>query len=713
MSLAAVKTGLHPLDPLTRKEVQLAGQVCKQYASKKGVAPLRFNTVTLKEPVKGNVLKHKRCGISPPREALCIIQSPRDQKSFEAIVSLQAECGEIKEWKELEQGTQPLASPDDCLLAEKIVQEALCIIQSPRDQKSFEAIVSLQAECGEIKEWKELEQGTQPLASPDDCLLAEKIVQEDTSLALFIQERYGLKDMSQLVVDPWSVHSSGLQSRCMQTFLYYSSFPNDNAYAHPLDIVPVVDLNEQKIIRIDKPTTLTDIPAKNVNYHRDHAEVEFRKDLKPLNIVQPEGPSFKLDGNRLEWQKWSMRIGFNYREGLVLHDVGYQDSPQSDVRPVLHRASLVEMCVPYGDPREPFVRKCAFDVGDYGLGNCTNSLELGCDCLGNIQYLDVVLSDSAGDPWEIKKAICIHEEDRGLLWKHLDYRTGYAESRRSRVLVISFIATVVNYEYLFYWYFYQDGTIEYEIKLSGELSTNVLSSGETKPEYGTLVSPGVNAQFHQHLFCARLDVAVGDKHGGKGLQICEVDVEAMVQDEVKNPWGNGFKTVETILTTEQEAQRVTSASKNRIWRIVNPNQLNPITGDPIAYCLMPSVGQSLLAAHNSLVAKKGRFAEKNLWVTPYDEEQQWPAGDYPMQSEGEQGLPLWTSQDRSLVGEDVVLWHTFGVTHIPRPEDFPVMPVEKVGFTLKPFGFFAMNPAVDIPPITDSASRQVCCNGSA
>ena len=62
----------------------------------------------------------------------------------------------------------------------------------------------------------------------------------------------------------------------------------------------------------------------------------------------------------------------------------------------MHRASLVEMAVPYGDPNAPFQRKCAFDVGDYGLGFCANSLELGCDCLGHIKYFDAVLNDSKG-----------------------------------------------------------------------------------------------------------------------------------------------------------------------------------------------------------------------------------------------------------------------------------------------------------------------------
>ena len=281
-----------------------------------------------------------------------------------------------------------------------------------------------------------------------------------------LKERYGIDDMSRIAADPWSVHlasqediamtrseNGGPPRRLVQTFLYQrvnGDNMQDNHYAHPIDILPVVDLNTQTVVRIDgldrEPAPA--IPQKSVNYHREllktnsYLESTWRSDaLKALNITQPDGPSFTVtDGNLVEWQNWSIRVGFNYREGLVLHNVSYQG------RPVLNRASLVEMAVPYGDPHFPFQRKCAFDVGDYGLGNCANSLELGCDCLGHIHYFDALLNTSDGEPRLIKKAICMHEEDAGLLWKHVEYRNGHNEARRARELVISSIATVVNYE---------------------------------------------------------------------------------------------------------------------------------------------------------------------------------------------------------------------------------------------------------------------------
>eukprot|EP00737_Agarophyton_chilense_P003901 gb/GEZJ01004711.1/.p1 GENE.gb/GEZJ01004711.1/~~gb/GEZJ01004711.1/.p1 ORF type:complete len:364 (-),score=39.21 gb/GEZJ01004711.1/:104-1195(-) len=363
------------------------------------------------------------------------------------------------------------------------------------------------------------------------------------------------------------------------------------------------------------------------------------------------------------------------------------------------------MAVPYADAHPPFERKCAFDVGDYGLGYCANSLDLGCDCLGAIHYFDMILSDSRGEPYVIKKAICIHEEDAGLLYKHVEYRTGHSESRRARRLVISFIATVVNYEYLFYWYLHHDGSISHEIKLSGELSTNLLSEGENEPTAGVIVAPGVNAQIHQHMFCARLEMAVD----GARNSVEEVNLVAAEAGE-HSTFGNAFRVESRSLHTEQEAQRDAVAA--RTWRIFNPHKENYISGKKIAYKLVPytfgSFQPPLLTTEESAVSKRGWFAKRSLWVTPYEKDENYPAGEFPTQSAGGDGLPLWTAKNRSIVDERIVIWHSFGVAHVPRTEDFPVMSCESTGFTLKPDCFLLGNPGIDLPPKVDGAS--VCCS---
>ena len=219
----------------------------------------------------------------------------------------------------------------------------------------------------------------------------------------------------------------------------------------------------------------------------------------------------------MRWQKWSFVIGFNAREGLTLHHLCYHDNGKE--RSILYRASLSEMVVPYGDPAPQQARKNAFDAGEYGLGMCANSLELGCDCLGLIKYFDGHLCTSRGEPLTIKNAVCMHEEDYGILWKHTDRRLNTPEVRRSRRLVISSIATVENYEYGFFWYLYQDGNIQFEIKLTGILSLGALQPGEKSP-YGALIAPQLYAPNHQHFFNVRLDFDLD----GTANSVYQVDV---------------------------------------------------------------------------------------------------------------------------------------------------------------------------------------------
>lgn len=515
--------------------------------------------------------------------------------------------------------------------------------------------------------------------------------------------RRGITDLEHVQIDPWPPGSFDYPfeegrrvARCLS---YWRETPDDNGYAHPIEGVIVhVDLGRGEVIEVvdHAPDGTDPIPLapRHGRYTAEH-NGPLRTDLRPISITQPEGPSFTVDDNLVRWQKWSLRLGWDPYEGLVLHQVGYDDTAEDGTtrtRPILHRASISEMVVPYGDPGEVHGWKNAFDAGEWGLGRMTQSLTLGCDCLGVIHYVDVTMADERGRPTVVENAICMHEEDYGINWKHVDLVTGAHEVRRSRRLVISHIATVGNYEYGFFWYLYLDGTIQLEVKLTGILSTQGVPAGEGTP-YSNPIAPGLAAPVHQHLFCARLDLDVD----GPDNRVEEVEAE-VVPEGPDNPWGNAFRAKATVLARESEAQRDTNAATSRTWRVVNSDVTNAV-GRPTGYKLVPTMATpTLLARPGSSIARRAGFARHNLWVTPYRPDELRAAGDYPNQHRGGAGLPAWTAQDRELVDTDVVLWYTFGVTHLPRPEDFPVMPVEYCGFLLVPFGFFDRNPALDVPP---------------
>jgi primary-amine oxidase len=414
------------------------------------------------------------------------------------------------------------------------------------------------------------------------------------------------------------------------------------------------------------------------------------RDLAPLEIAQPDGPGFTVDDGALSWGPWRMRISMHPIEGLVLHEICFVDADR--LRPVVYRASLNEMVVPYGSTAMNHWWKNAFDAGDVGLGKMVGPLTRGCDCLGEIVYLDAVAVDENGEPETVPRAICLHEEDHGILWKHFDMMAGTSEVRRSRRMVVSCIATVGNYEYGFYWYFYLDGTIQAEVKLTGIIQTQAVVPG-TRVPFANPVTPELAGPHHQHLFSFRLDMCVD----GPRNSVYEVDA-VPVPPGPDNPYANAFTSRSTLLTSELAAQRRAAAECGRYWKVVNHEVTNAV-GEPVAYKLVPThAGVPLLAHESAAITARAAFATKHLWVTPFHPQERRAAGDFPNQHPGGAGLPAWTAADRPIVDTDIVLWHTVGVTHFCRPEDFPVMPCEYAGFTLKPFGFFNHNPAINLAP---------------
>jgi primary-amine oxidase len=485
--------------------------------------------------------------------------------------------------------------------------------------------------------------------------------------------------------------------RVIRSLTFLRDFPGDSPWAHPVEgLIVHVDLASNSVIRIEDEGDIS-VPAGSGNYGPD-AIGPSRSSLKPIEISQPEGPSFAVDGSQVRWEGWSLRVGFNAREGLVLNDVSF------NTRSVLTRASVPEMVVPYGDTAPTRFWISYFDAGEYLLGKNANPLELGCDCLGVIHYFDGYVADDYGHAVKIPNVVCLHEEDYGVFLKHTDLE-GNAHVRRSRRLVVSYFATIGNYDYGFYWYLYLDGSIQMETKATGIVFVGAGEPGSTNP-HAPEIAPGVFAPVHQHLFCARLDVAID----GERNRLLEVDAARIPIGEM-NPFGNAFTWTETPLTTELQAQRDAAPSVARVWEVQSTTRTNYV-GRPTAYHLVPSSTALLLADPGSSVAARAAFATKHLWATAYDRAERWPAGTYPNAHSGGGGLPAYTADDRSLDGTDIVLWHTFGLTHIPRPEDWPIMPVDYAGFWFKPYGFSDVNPAMDIPEASQ-AHMQCSCEGGA
>ena len=566
-------------------------------------------------------------------------------------------------------------------------REAFIVAVEPREHMTYEAVVSLTA--GSVLAWRPVPGARAPITA-GEYAASERLVRADPAFRDGLRRR-GIHNPDQVLVESWGIGTFAREEdagrRLVWTLCFYRASPGDNPYAKPIHgLHAVVDLDDMAVVRVED-LGVVPLPPGTGDYTAGAAAP--RDGLKPIEISQPAGVSFHVEGWQVRWQNWRFRLGFSAREGLVLHTIGYQDKGR--LRPVIHRASVAELLVPYGDPRPFLGWRNAFDVGEYGIGTLTNSLERGCDCLGEIRYFDVELANDRGEPYTIRNAICLHEEDHGIGWKHFDADLGRAEVRRSRRLVVSFIATAGNYEYAFYWYLYTDGAIELEIRLTGIVLTSALRPGEAS-DYGTIVAPQTLAGYHQHFFCVRLEMAVD----GASNSIYEIETEP-VPAGPDNPYGNAFRSCRTLLRTESQAQRLIDPLTARHWLVVNPGVTNAL-GQPVGYKLVPHGNVLPFADAGSSVMRRAGFMARHLWVTPFAAGERFPTGDYPNQHPGGAGLPEWTKADRPIENTDIVLWYTLGSHHIPRPEDWPVMPAERVSFALKPFGFFDANPSLDVPP---------------
>ncbi|PPJ59462.1 hypothetical protein CBER1_02401 [Cercospora berteroae] len=550
----------------------------------------------------------------------------------------------------------------------------------------------------------------------EEILALERIALEDEGVQAELA-KLQLPEGAKIVVDPWIYGSDGVDDdeRMWQCWLYMRDPNNSDEadschYAFPLTPAPVISTVTMKVIRIDIMPTGKDAtptgpkPYKPVPPNEYLPEYQkLRTDLKPLQVVQPEGASFSVEeqgtSSIVRWQKWEMRVGFNQREGMVVHNVQYEG------RQLFYRLALSDMNIPYADPRAPFHRKSAFDLGDAGAGIMANDLKLGCDCLGSIHYLSAILADDKGNPLDMPNVVCIHEQDGGIGWKHTNYRTGRAAIVRNRELVLQSIITVANYEYIMAFMFNQAGEMSYEVRATGILSTQPIDEGIEVP-WGTVVHPGVLAAHHQHIFSLRVDPMI-DGHRNR---LVYDEAQPLPRSDL-NPHGTGYISTETLISASGGYD--VDYTSNRTFKIQNATKRNPVNGKPVAYKIHAPPFQKILADTESFNYKRAEFSDHNIYAIKYRDDELYAGGKYTNQSRGGTGVRSWAERKDDIVDEDLVVFVQFGINHIPRIEDFPVMPCEVIKVAFKPVNFFDKNPAIDVPPSTQDSNKSVVLSDNA
>jgi primary-amine oxidase len=618
----------HPLDPLSAVEIKRA---VASFRAQHDDAQAFFSSIGLVEPPKGKI----KAGASVPRIARLLGVDQAPDGGFAADINLDTGEAAISRL------------PGNAQAPYGFADLGLAVVLTKQNEDWLKAVA---------------ERGI-PIATEEDLELIQ--------------------------IDPWPAggfaHAAVPEGhRAVRCIAFVREDGTDNGYARPIHgLIAHVDITARKVVAVED-NGVVPMPAAGGRFD-SASQPSVRSDLRELSITQPEGPSFVVDGYRVHWQGYEFRVGIHPVNGLVLHQLSLRD------RPVLYRAALSEMVVPYGDSDPMHRWKHVLDASEYNMGQLINSLKLGCDCLGEIHYFDIDQITHEGKVKKVENAICMHEEDYGIQWKHYDSSSQTSEVRRSRRLVISSIFTIGNYDYGFYWYLYLDGTIQMEIKLTGIVGVSAVTDGQVNAGQSPLISSELSSPVHQHVFCFRLDWELDG--GSNSLYENQIEVMPVGED---NPEGTQFRSISRHLTDEESAKRDIAPEVSRYWKVTNPNSTNGL-GLPVAYKLLPQASPTLFAHDDSQVVRRAGFGKHHLWATPYVDGELHAAGPYTVMHEGQQGLPELTAENRDISDCDLVMWHTVAVTHVPRPEDWPVMPVEYCGFHLIPVGFFDQNPTLDLP----------------
>lgn len=630
----------HPLNPLTADEIKAVLDILK--ASGQLKPGHRFTEIVLQAPPKEQVWAFALNGapVQAPRQASFVILDGR--QVIEGSVDLAAR--KLTQW-------QPVAGAHGMVLVDDFAGVQAAIESSPEYAKA---------------------------------------------LAL-----RGITDVKKVVATPLTVGyfdgKDGLkQEERLLKVVSYLDVGDNNYWAHPIEnLVAVVDLEQKKVVKIEDAGVIP-VPMKPTAY--DGSDRKALTPPRPLHITEPQGKNYTISGNTLSWRNWAFHIGLNSRTGLTLSTVTYKD--KGTPRKVLYEGTLGGMIVPYGDPDVGWYFKAYLDSGEYGMGTLTSPIEPGTDAPQNAVFLDATIADSSGAPMVIPNAIAVFERYAGPEFKHQEMGKPNVSAER-RELVVRWISTVGNYDYLFDWVFAENGTIGINAGATGieavkgvKARTMADATAAEDTRYGTLIDHHIVGTTHQHIYNFRLDLDVD----GEQNSLTELD-PVVAPNTAGGPRTSTMQTVQRTVATEKQAAQKFDPSTIRL--LSNPGKTNKV-GNPVSYQLIPYAGgthpiaKGANFAPSEWIYNRLNFMDRQIWVTRYRADEQFPEGRFPNRSRRDTGLGQFTADDQPIENTDNVVWLTTGTTHVARAEEWPIMPTEWVNVLLKPWNFFSETPTLGL-----------------
>ena len=535
---------------------------------------------------------------------------------------------------------------------------------------TFEAVVDLTV--GRVVAWHSIPAAHAALIAEDGAVAVRAVDQDERWMEALRRRRLVPGD-----VDP-SVQPFGAAAPDGHRRVRLIPFKRDgrgSKYSRPIDgLVAVVNVATQRVESV-VDVGRADVPEGTAL--APDAAPQPGSGPSPLHVSQRGGSSVSYAGRQVRWAGWRFRVSIHPREGLVLHqaEFGPGDRPHS----VLYRGSLSEMLVPYASPDSAWFFRAGFDVGEFMLGGTVRTLVIGADAPEHASFIDAAVARDGSSRF-VERAIAVYERDAGVLWSHRD------QVVRARQLVVRSVFSVGNYDYGVSWLFHEDGTLAAEVEATGIMfvkaapATSRSAARAADDGHAHRLNDGLSAVHHQHFYSFRLDLDVVTTRNSL------LEVNAMPEPAgPTNPHGNAFRVHQQVLASERAAARDVSVPSSRVWRVTESGRR--AAGESRGYTIHLNDAAFAYLGEGSPILARAGFVRHQLWATQYSGDEDYAAGDYPNQHAGGDGLPRWISDDASLVNADLVVWLTVGTTHIPRPEDWPVVRTTRAGFTLRPYGF--------------------------
>lgn len=633
------QTPTHPLDALTADEYRTVVEILK--GDGKANEDSRFPYITLEAPDKQWV-KAWQEGESIPRQAYVVIKEGAD--NYEAIVDITAQ-----------------------------------------------SVVSHESVAGE------------PMVMLEEFLGAAETLLQDERMVQGLAKR-GITDLENLFCLPLTAGNFGTPEEVGKRLMKvpcYVLHGGSNWYSMPIEgLFGIVDLNSKTVLDVIDTGV---IPVSEDPWGYTQADLserlgELAGPLNPAEISQPEGASFQVQGNSVSWDMWRFHYRIDKRPGIILDSIQVTDGDR--LRSVLYEAHLSEVFVPYMDPDEGWYWRTYMDSGEYGFGVFLSPLKPGVDCPRNAVFQNATLAMDNGEPYPTPPVVCIFERNIGdPAWRHYEVFAEAHEGRPATELVVRTASQVGNYDYLIDYVFQQDGTLRIAVGATGldavqGAAAQSMSdpSAESDTQYGSLIAPHLVAPNHDHYFNFRLDFDIDGAANNfmKGRLVAKTLEEGAARRSL-------WKVEHQMPATESAAVSRIDPSAPAMYHIVNGGVESALGHHP-SYMLMPH--GSFIYSQLSLddpPAHRNAYIDNHIWVTPYDRDELYAGGRFAMQSDGSDTLAQWVKQDRPIQNTDIVLWYTAGIHHVPRMEDWPVMPTHWSTVKLMPFNFFSHNPAIDIP----------------